>query len=98
MIWAHIGIFASLIVGLFGGYWIKFLRWNDVDYIGIYSVDYQGIYDTNTIFASSKSENDLDFDVFEVSTLGACSNYILFRFYKSYFLALHFLENALICF
>ena len=56
VIWAHIGIFASLIVGLFGGYWIKFLRWNDVDYIGIYSVDYQGIYDANNIFFFIKIE------------------------------------------
>jgi uncharacterized protein YneF (UPF0154 family) len=31
VVWAYIGIIASLIVGLFGGYWINFLRWTDDD-------------------------------------------------------------------
>jgi len=31
VVWAYIGIGASFIVGLFGGYWIKYLRWTEVD-------------------------------------------------------------------
>ena len=28
---AQVGLFSSLIVGVFGGYWIKFLRWKELD-------------------------------------------------------------------
>ena len=34
---AQVGLFSSLIVGVFGGYWIKFLRWKELD-------DLDGLY------------------------------------------------------
>merc|ERR1711990_59763 len=42
--WAtkFVNLFTSLIVGVFGGYWIKFLRWKELDDLDGYSdVEYQ---------------------------------------------------------